>query len=583
MIDPRPTCLRGSSLLALLAGCLLGCGSSTEKGLSADEATSKTVGPAGGTISKGTLELDIPQGALARDVNIVVVTTSAAVALDLKEVSVGGVTREVQLASPRVSLTPHGTSFSTPVRLKIPYSGNGDVLLRLEDDQDTSWEVVEGATLADGIATVSLNGFSVYAVARWTSSDESPDGGGLLPPPDAGSPIATRPWRGEPVIEVYDNGGRGASDNRLHLDGGSLFWVDFRNGKLAIKSALVRGSGPAAAKTVFEVPFVASGGWDDPRLLVTSEHLVLPVIGAIEKDGQLIDTDGFSSVKKDGTGFRLKIMENWWLVARGPNLIYANFKSETFSLSPADGQATLIPNIESPCTNSNAVYDAATDEMGCLSEGSIVSYDFGTRTVKTIATSSVIKGPPFGAPALAYNATHWFAPITLPSGPAIGAYPRDGSGTLTRYETLEALGPILVDDQYMYACLAGELTRVSLTDQSKRVLTEDCGGSFGVSNPGRGRGPHLLPGPARGCDQSAEFRVPLRQHVPRLPRREDCGEIGGDPQGELTARLGTERCRTRRGTWGRALPRLSARPTTWRVRRSGCEQPRLPGIPLPKS
>ena len=43
------------------------------------------------------------------------------------------------------------------------------------------------------------------------------------------------------------------------------------------------------------------------------------------------------------------------------------------------------------------------------------------------------------------------------------------------------MGPILVDDQYMYACLAGELTRVSLTDQSKRVLTEDCGGSWGVS------------------------------------------------------------------------------------------------------
>lgn len=63
------------------------------------------------------------------------------------------------------AFTPHGTSFAEPVTLQLPFTGAGDVVLRLDDESDTSWEIVEGATFADGIATVQVQSFSLYLVA----------------------------------------------------------------------------------------------------------------------------------------------------------------------------------------------------------------------------------------------------------------------------------------------------------------------------------------------------------------------------------------------------------------------------------
>jgi hypothetical protein len=60
------------------------------------------------------------------------------------------------------AFTPHGTTFESAVTITVPAVAGATQVLRLDDEQDTTWEVVEGVTIANGVATFQTNHFCVY-------------------------------------------------------------------------------------------------------------------------------------------------------------------------------------------------------------------------------------------------------------------------------------------------------------------------------------------------------------------------------------------------------------------------------------
>lgn len=68
--------------------------------------------------------------------------------------------------------TPHGTTFASPVTITLTGVGDANTVLRLDDDNDTTWEVVNGATFSNGVATFETTSFSLYAAAKLTATAE---------------------------------------------------------------------------------------------------------------------------------------------------------------------------------------------------------------------------------------------------------------------------------------------------------------------------------------------------------------------------------------------------------------------------
>ena len=134
----RNTMSVGILAVALLLGTW-GCESSTR-----DSAT-VTVGSQGGTITLGDARIEIPPGALSQDTVITVARTAAPAPAPDETESAGDV----------FSFTPHGTLFNTPITIQLPYTGldNDLSVLRLDDENDTLWEAVEGVTFSGGLAT----------------------------------------------------------------------------------------------------------------------------------------------------------------------------------------------------------------------------------------------------------------------------------------------------------------------------------------------------------------------------------------------------------------------------------------------
>lgn len=64
------------------------------------------------------------------------------------------------------AFTPHGTTFLAPVTIRLPYAGSADTVLRLDNEQDTSWEPIEGATFASGVVTFTTSRFSLFIVVN---------------------------------------------------------------------------------------------------------------------------------------------------------------------------------------------------------------------------------------------------------------------------------------------------------------------------------------------------------------------------------------------------------------------------------
>ncbi len=121
------------------------------------------VGPAGGTVTgPGGASVNVPPGALSTSVNIAIAASSAgAPALPADREAAGAV----------YAFTPHGTAFSAPVTVIVPFdpasmpSGQTPQLLKTDAAQ-TAWEAVGGATVAGATMTAQVTSFSWFVVTR---------------------------------------------------------------------------------------------------------------------------------------------------------------------------------------------------------------------------------------------------------------------------------------------------------------------------------------------------------------------------------------------------------------------------------
>lgn len=161
------------SMFYASAACVLVMMSSCSDDSSDKTSTTPTtsIGKAGGTVSANDASVEIPAGALSAAIEIGVAGSDVDVAPP------DGYT----LAGPAIAFTPHGTTFTKPVTLTLPYTSSSKLLtvLRLDDEQDTSWEEVAGGKFSGGSATLDVSGFSIYAVATGTPDASTGGAGGM--------------------------------------------------------------------------------------------------------------------------------------------------------------------------------------------------------------------------------------------------------------------------------------------------------------------------------------------------------------------------------------------------------------------
>ncbi len=115
---------------------------------SAATGTSQTVDvdASGGSVTAEGATVAIPAGALTSAVGVTIMPTTDPVA----ELPVGlPATGEV------FAFLPHGTTFSSPVTVTLPYDpdSGADAVLRLANESDTSWDIVDDATFVNGVAS----------------------------------------------------------------------------------------------------------------------------------------------------------------------------------------------------------------------------------------------------------------------------------------------------------------------------------------------------------------------------------------------------------------------------------------------
>lgn len=129
---------------------------------SPNPGASASIGADGGTLTtQSGVTIIVPPGALpgekAIGAELVAAPKATWTALPVDVGTVGGA----------VVLTPHGTEFDEPVLVRIPVSVEGaeTVLLRMNDEKASEWEVDGPVAVKDGFAEFSVTHFSVYLVA----------------------------------------------------------------------------------------------------------------------------------------------------------------------------------------------------------------------------------------------------------------------------------------------------------------------------------------------------------------------------------------------------------------------------------
>lgn len=156
--------MRPALILALIVGLpALSCKTNPEP----DSAVKDLIGAEGGVVSADGASVTIPAGALESDVEIGVETYASA--------ADAGVTAAPDFAEgvgAVVVLTPHGTEFETPVTVTLTFDAgvitdpDELVLLRLDDEADTTWEEVGPFTVSGNTVTFETSTFSVVSAAQ---------------------------------------------------------------------------------------------------------------------------------------------------------------------------------------------------------------------------------------------------------------------------------------------------------------------------------------------------------------------------------------------------------------------------------
>ena len=151
-------------VLAALALMLAACGSSSSGSESAapagavDETNSALISAATGgnvALASGSATLDIPAGALDKDLTLKINTLSTA-----------GAPETARLGSYIFDLGPDGTTFTKPVTLKLKAAvatpkGKEVAIAWLNG---TTWTKLEGSTLANGFVSATTTHFSKYVI-----------------------------------------------------------------------------------------------------------------------------------------------------------------------------------------------------------------------------------------------------------------------------------------------------------------------------------------------------------------------------------------------------------------------------------
>lgn len=161
--------LRTLPFIALTAATALTACDGKDADTSGAEPLTPTasIGAEGGSIAaEGGAQVDVPADALADEVELTIEQAESPEDFGATALSEGFD------AVTTVMVTPHGTTFSTPATLSLPYSAAelGDaedelVLMRIDDPSDTSWEPQVGLELDGGVASAEIDGFSVYSLA----------------------------------------------------------------------------------------------------------------------------------------------------------------------------------------------------------------------------------------------------------------------------------------------------------------------------------------------------------------------------------------------------------------------------------
>ena len=157
--------IAGNRIAAALALCLVallaGCGGNGNK--RAGQQNLPTVGPNGGSVSgpNGT-QVVIPPGALSAVLPIVITQSAAgAPAVPTGFLAFG----------PVFAITPHGTGFTQPATVTLPFDpasvpvGATPVLYKT-DASNAAWERVPGATVNAGTITAPVSSFSFFVVGN---------------------------------------------------------------------------------------------------------------------------------------------------------------------------------------------------------------------------------------------------------------------------------------------------------------------------------------------------------------------------------------------------------------------------------
>ncbi|HEX2882844.1 MAG TPA: hypothetical protein VHO25_25165 [Polyangiaceae bacterium] len=160
-----------------------------------------TIGDQGGEAEVDGAKLVVPEGALSEDTEIGVERLSSADAEEFLDLLGAGQTA----ASAVYVFTPHGSQFDEPVTITLEYDSNSSSLavMRLDDEDDRTWEAVAGTQFATGEASFETTHFSLLVV---TESESAGDGGSTVTDGGNGAQHLDASFGGQP--NTTEDGGR---------------------------------------------------------------------------------------------------------------------------------------------------------------------------------------------------------------------------------------------------------------------------------------------------------------------------------------------------------------------------------------
>jgi hypothetical protein len=207
-----------------------------------------TIGEQGGEAAVDGATLVVPEGALSDDTQIGVERLSASEA----EEFLGLLDAGLSAVSAVYVFTPHGSQFDEPVTITLEYTGNLTSLavMRLDDEDDRTWQAVAGTEFARGEASFETTRFSLLVVTG--QNEIAGDGGTTLA--DSGTQHMDAATGGQP--STIDDGGSTSGQP----DGSSVEVTgDF---EIAVTNPLV--SVQPGDQGYFDVVATRASGFDGP-------------------------------------------------------------------------------------------------------------------------------------------------------------------------------------------------------------------------------------------------------------------------------------------------------------------------------